>query len=299
MTYCFCVVLLDLLHTKKRKKDETFLVTISGNLEDIPTKIPRKMAQPRKQKKEHLITGFKVVDKGEGDYYGFTVDKNHKFLLGDFTVTHNTCTSILVGEAYKAYKYNKILYETEKDASNKDIIVNDSRIIVSLPAAIQEQFKEELVGKIKKNELTGCVSNIEYNGENIEYQQVQENQDIYFSDSDSGSNSGSDSGSNSGSDRGSNSDEYNENENAPIVANKAIVEDKNKINEEIGKYWNITTHQKFINGLFHHSDINTLMPLIKQLQRGGNIIIIDEIQNLISESGILYKKIHRYSQIIL
>jgi hypothetical protein len=33
---------------------------------------------------------FDVVSKGYGDYYGFTLDKNNRFLLGNFTVTHNT-----------------------------------------------------------------------------------------------------------------------------------------------------------------------------------------------------------------
>jgi len=37
-----------------------------------------------------LETSFKVVPKGKGEYFGFEIDGNHRFLLGDFTVTHNT-----------------------------------------------------------------------------------------------------------------------------------------------------------------------------------------------------------------
>ena len=34
---------------------------------------------------------IKLIDKGIGNYYGFTIDsKDHLFLLGDYTVTHNT-----------------------------------------------------------------------------------------------------------------------------------------------------------------------------------------------------------------
>lgn len=33
---------------------------------------------------------FTVEPIGEGDYYGFTLDKDHRFLLGDCTVSHNT-----------------------------------------------------------------------------------------------------------------------------------------------------------------------------------------------------------------
>jgi superfamily II DNA or RNA helicase len=37
-----------------------------------------------------LRTGFSIESIGEGDYYGFEIDSNKRFLLGDFTVTHNT-----------------------------------------------------------------------------------------------------------------------------------------------------------------------------------------------------------------
>ncbi|CAG8604181.1 16786_t:CDS:10, partial [Cetraspora pellucida] len=43
----------------------------------------------RSQKKEQYWR-FEVEEIGIGDYYGFVVDGNHRFLLGDFTVTHNT-----------------------------------------------------------------------------------------------------------------------------------------------------------------------------------------------------------------
>ena len=35
-------------------------------------------------------TGITVTPEGMGDYYGFTIDGDHLFLLGDFTVAHNT-----------------------------------------------------------------------------------------------------------------------------------------------------------------------------------------------------------------
>lgn len=39
-------------------------------------------------------TDFKVESIGEGDYYGFELDGDSRFLLGDFTVTHNTKTFV-------------------------------------------------------------------------------------------------------------------------------------------------------------------------------------------------------------
>lgn len=65
-------------------------ITISGHINEIPVKIFRKKCEPRLQKKDVLVTGIQVKDIGFGDYYGFTLDGNHRYLMGDFTVTHNT-----------------------------------------------------------------------------------------------------------------------------------------------------------------------------------------------------------------
>ena len=48
------------------------------------------MATERIINKDVLVTGFKINPIGKGNYYGFTLDNNHRYLLGDFTVTHNT-----------------------------------------------------------------------------------------------------------------------------------------------------------------------------------------------------------------
>jgi hypothetical protein len=68
-----------------------YRITISGDTHKIPTKVARKQCAPREQKKNALNTGIKVESVGMGDYYGFTLSgPDHLFLLGDFTVTHNT-----------------------------------------------------------------------------------------------------------------------------------------------------------------------------------------------------------------
>lgn len=67
-----------------------FAMTISGDLDQIPVRLERRKAPPRLQKKSHLVTGISVEAIGEGDYYGFELDGDHLFMLGDFTVTHNT-----------------------------------------------------------------------------------------------------------------------------------------------------------------------------------------------------------------
>jgi SpoVK/Ycf46/Vps4 family AAA+-type ATPase len=63
---------------------------ISGDIHNIPVRISRKKAPLRKQNKDVNRFGFTVEALGMGKYCGFTIDGNSRFLLKDFTVTHNT-----------------------------------------------------------------------------------------------------------------------------------------------------------------------------------------------------------------
>lgn len=93
-----------------------YKVSISGaGLHEIPVKVLRKQAFKRMQIKDALVTGIKVEHIGRGHYYGFTLDGNNRYLLGDFTVTHNTCTAAGVMEAFWDTKRD-IIFATSLDA---------------------------------------------------------------------------------------------------------------------------------------------------------------------------------------
>jgi hypothetical protein len=72
------------------KEGDYFRCNIGGDTDEIPCLIARKQAPPRRQKKSVLVTGIRVEPIGVGDYYGFEINGDRLFLLGDFTVTHNT-----------------------------------------------------------------------------------------------------------------------------------------------------------------------------------------------------------------
>jgi SNF2 family DNA or RNA helicase len=76
------------------KEDDYYRICISGNTNEIPVLCPRKKANQRKQKKDILKTGIKIEEIGYNNYYGFVIDSNNRYMMGDFTVTHNTLTSI-------------------------------------------------------------------------------------------------------------------------------------------------------------------------------------------------------------
>lgn len=67
-----------------------YRISISGDCDKIPVKIPRKIIKKRQQIKSVLRTGFKMETLPEDDFYGFSLDKDHLYLLDDFTVTHNS-----------------------------------------------------------------------------------------------------------------------------------------------------------------------------------------------------------------
>lgn len=76
------------------KEGDYFRITINGDTDQIPTLCPRKKANSRKQIKNVLVSGFKVVKTKRDNYYGFTLDRNNRFVLGDFTVSHNTVLAL-------------------------------------------------------------------------------------------------------------------------------------------------------------------------------------------------------------
>ncbi len=69
-------------------------VLLSGDLHIIPNLVPRRKSSVRKQTKRVTHTGFTAMPIGIGEFFGFTLDGDGRFLLGDFTVTHNTTTIV-------------------------------------------------------------------------------------------------------------------------------------------------------------------------------------------------------------
>jgi len=78
------------LECNQVKEKDYWRVRIYGELWKIPTLIKRKQYSCGKLRENPQSYGFTLVDEGLGNYYGFEIDGNKRFLLGDFTVTHNT-----------------------------------------------------------------------------------------------------------------------------------------------------------------------------------------------------------------
>lgn len=109
-------------------------IHISG-AHDIPCQISRKKSTSRKQSKSVLVSGFKVIPQGRGEYYGFEITGNRRFLLGDFTITHNTYTACAVAREL------------------------DLNILVVCPKAVIKSWKKVICNHFKmKDKLVGIIN---------------------------------------------------------------------------------------------------------------------------------------------
>lgn len=126
---------------------EYWLVIVSRNTWNIPTKILRKKIQkPTKPQREQLNFGFKIVPLEVDNYYGFELDGNGRYLLGDFTVTHNTGKSCTLAMILIWFLYSHYLSQIACTAPSKeqmyDVLWKElSRWISALPPRIKNQFE--------------------------------------------------------------------------------------------------------------------------------------------------------------
>ncbi len=124
-----------------KKNGFAWRICINGlGIEDIPTLIPRKKSYPRKQIKDALVYGINVEYLREDDYYGFTLDGNCRYVMGDFSVTHNTYSSIGICEEMREYL--------------KTLGISKRIIIVASPN-VQDNFRTQLFDDRKLELIDG------------------------------------------------------------------------------------------------------------------------------------------------
>ncbi len=142
-------------------------VIISGNIEEIPCRTLKNIYKQEnyEQKEDVLVTSFKVVESGIDDYYGFELDSDHLYLLGDFTVTHNSCSSILIAESNKGTYINDGVFVKRKGSfipqkkigKNSNSVINDvCNITVVVPKQTMNQYLDEIRGSLENGEIRSC-----------------------------------------------------------------------------------------------------------------------------------------------
>jgi superfamily II DNA or RNA helicase len=128
---------------KKESKELYYFINIYGKkLYQIPVKCLEKKATEKEISDDYLKYHISVKPIGIDDYYGFEIDGNRRFLLGDYTVTHNTVMAL------------KILSELKKKTL---ILVHKEFLMNQWIERIGEFLPSARVGKIQcsKFEIEG------------------------------------------------------------------------------------------------------------------------------------------------
>lgn len=124
---------------KSRNFEAYYLrIGISGHTEIIPNVLSRKKASKRKQIKDVLHTGFSLKSIGKGAWFGFTVDGDNRYLLGDFTITHNS------GKTFTLCKLAEITPPIK------------SSIFLAFNKSIAEELGQRLPRTVKASTLHSC-----------------------------------------------------------------------------------------------------------------------------------------------
>lgn len=140
-----------------------FRMQIYGEgIETIPCRIARKQAVSRTKEKNALLNGFTMKSIGDGDYYGFELDGNHRYMSGDYTVHHNSNgKSILIeffretiGEMYaRRMPLSFITEQTRTKSAAADPAMMEMKYARFVNYSESERNERANIARIK--ELTG------------------------------------------------------------------------------------------------------------------------------------------------
>lgn len=92
---------------------EYYKVNITGDLTRIPNRVTRKKSIKNSTRRKLALTDFRIEELGEIEYYGFQCDGDHRFLLADNTLVHNSWIALKCAAAAAAQGKSVGLYSGE------------------------------------------------------------------------------------------------------------------------------------------------------------------------------------------
>lgn len=139
---------LGFLCYKKKENDKMNIYINGSNISDIPSQEYENINIKNLRINTTSGSKIKVVYNNIDNYFGFTIDKNQRYVLGNFTVTHNTITSISIAEYFRKL--------------NKDIIIISSKSLQNNYKKEIESFSKTLNPDITENEVESIISKYKF-----------------------------------------------------------------------------------------------------------------------------------------
>ena len=116
------------LENGEKRESLAYKLNITGNIQEIPTRLPRKFCNNTKKQNTDKSTGYIRIEKVEdNNYVGFQVDGNNRFVINDFTVTHN-CTNV--------FSKRFIIETVDSDNKKKFVQEYSDNMLTKTPAKI-------------------------------------------------------------------------------------------------------------------------------------------------------------------
>lgn len=209
-----------------------------------------------------------------------------------------TCTSIVIGEAFKTTTKNKLLYV--------------------VPAPLIDQYRDEILGELKtysqtqieegkQPEIWACTSQCEINGKQDFYTNINDRIILEYLEEDyklkkKELNDLSEEINRLLKNKSKEESiplkkQFSELQNQVNIAFSKLKNKKDSLLSSVTKVFQIESHNIFINNLFKQTKDGTwtkkehLTNKNSPLLSSSGILVIDEIQRLVSEGGILYNKL--------
>ena len=127
---------------KIRKDNITWEIFIYGKgINNIPILCLNKkiLSNSKIQIKDVLVSNISIKKLGKNDYYGFKLDNNNKYVMNDFTVTHNSGKSFIGFELIKKLQKKTL------------IIVPNSYLLDQWKKLLKQLFPENTIGEYYTN----------------------------------------------------------------------------------------------------------------------------------------------------
>jgi hypothetical protein len=140
----------------EKKNGLAWRIIISGNgIDKIPTLISRKKANKRIRLTDVLVSSIKIEKLPENEYYGFELDGNHRFVLSNFIVTHNSYLVRDIFYHHKEIPIGLIFSGTEEANPFFGDFIPDSFIHSEYDPALIETMLIKQSQKVKKARQNG------------------------------------------------------------------------------------------------------------------------------------------------